>query len=344
MQLDILGYGAVTPVGLTAAQTCAAIRAKAARFEPVLWPLPTEEPYLGARVPAALGLRLSRREWLMNLAGRALRECCARSQPTPADTPLLLLAPDDSGSADLLADFQAHVGQRHHPSSRLIHGGAAALAEALASARALLEQGQARHCIVGAVDSLVARAQVERFQRAGRLYRGDNCQGMMPAEGSAFVLLASASRAAPALARIVGAGLGREPNPVDGDEYSLGLGFRAAQEAALAEVDSPESDVDFVCTTMNGERYAASEMMYAHARCYRTRRENLPTLLPATSTGELGVAAGVLALIVAGSAMHHGHHPGSLAACEISSDTELRGVVLLRRAAMAPSWYARLGT
>jgi 3-oxoacyl-[acyl-carrier-protein] synthase-1 len=236
----------------------------------------------------------------------------------------------------------ADTDARHPKSSRVLGGGAAAIVEALEYVRGLIARGEASHCLIGAADSLVGREHVERLRADGRLLRSDNPQGMLPGEGSAFLLVGRPWPNVNALSRIAGFGHGHEANTVLGPSYSVGEGLRDAFEAALVDAECSEPEIDLVCSTMNGERYAAMEATYAHARCYRTRRERLPQIWPATAVGDTGVAAGLLAIIVAGMAMLRGWSAGSVAACEVGSEDEGRGVVLLRRTAQMLGWYERM--
>lgn len=341
MPLDIVGWGAVTPIGLTVAQTYAAIRAKVKRFEPVLWPLPTEEPYLGASIPAAAGLQTSRVDWLLNMAARALSEACATLQPNLAGTPVFMLLPrwvDEDVGMSALAQ---KLGRSLSPASRIQRADAGDIAELLGHAHQGIARGEFTHCLIGASDSLLDRESLEHMQRMNRLYRNDNPQGLLAAEGAAFVLIGRPTAGITALARVLGLGHGREPHDVNGPQYAMGVGLREAIERALD--GGGESEIAAVCSSMNGERHAAIEMMVAHARCYRTRREQLHTMLPAACTGEIGLASGVLGWIVAGMAMQREHVSGERICCEVMGEGEGRSAVLVAAGARVRGWYEQLG-
>ena len=72
--LYIAGAGAVTPAGLTAPQTCAAIRAGLSAFEEYVRPEPFRRVQIVARIPAHWRLRRTEGEWLVNMAARAIAE------------------------------------------------------------------------------------------------------------------------------------------------------------------------------------------------------------------------------------------------------------------------------
>ncbi len=328
--LHILGQGAVTAVGLDAAQTCAAIRAGIKRFSELATPLlDHEEPPIGARVLADPRLRSSERSWLLNLAARALTECAIEDGdallwqvPEPhREHPLTVGVTD----AELLAELAGMLEKPLSEHSRVLHGGAAGLVEALAIARELIDTGKASRCVIGGADSLLRKIDLDALARDQRLIGPGRSQGLIPGEGAAFVVVGRGA-AAPA---IRGLGLGYERNGVLGNQPSVGDALMQAFEAAIHDAGVAEGKIDFVAGNVNGERYDAWEISHAHARCYRTRRERLPVLWPARSVGEIGVASGAMTLIAAVRAIREGYAAGPTATIELRSEGELRGVVVL---------------
>lgn len=344
--LDILGQGAVTSVGLDAAHSCAAIRAGLRRFTAIETQLLSyEEPQVGARVSADAALRSDPRRWLLNLAARALLEVDAGPE-----VPLLWLVPEDSrrhplsaghSDADLLAEFAAVLGRPLAEGSAVLRGGAAALVEGLARAREWIAAGQVARCVVGGADSRLRPDELAELRRDARLLGPGLSQGLVPAEGAAFIMVGAgperaAERSTEASGdtsdprcRILGLGLGHERNTVLSDQPSVGAGFVNAFETARQNAQIDEAELDFVCGNYNAERYDAWEWSHVHARCYRTRRERLPTLWPATSVGDMGVAAAAMAVIAAARAIDGGYAEGTRASVQLRSDGELRGVIVL---------------
>ncbi|PRQ03646.1 3-oxoacyl-(acyl carrier protein) synthase [Enhygromyxa salina] len=337
--LEILGSGAVSSVGLTAPQTCAAIRAGIRRFVPIEAEiLDDEEPQIGARVSADPRLRADDAQWLLNLAARALHECA----PSPAETALLWLVPEDHrghplcagvGDDELLARLEAVVGHHFAPGSRVLRSGAAGCVEALGRARELLDAGAVARCVIGGADSLLRKVDLDELARGGRLLGPTQPQGLVPGEGAAFVMVGRPTpdpeRERAALA-VRGIGLGYERNTVRGTEYSVGEAFSAALEAATQDADIPEAEIAFVAGNFNGERYDAWESSHARIRGFPSKREQLPVLWPAASTGEIGVAAGPMALIATAAAIEGEYAAGPTGALQLRSDGELRGVAIVR--------------
>jgi 3-oxoacyl-[acyl-carrier-protein] synthase-1 len=356
--LELLASGAVTAVGLTAAQTCAAIRAGIKRNAPIeAQILAHQEPRIGARVSADPRLRSDDTQWLLNLAARALRECEASPaplQPEPgalgdkAPAALLYLMPEQHrahplgqlGDSELLVRLELLLDRRFGPSSRVLRSGAAGCVEALGLARELIDGGATTRCLIGGADSLLRRADLDALGRDNRLLGPTQSQGLVPAEGAAFMLIGRAEPNTTAGSptqniRVRGLGIGYERNTVLGSESSVGEAFSSALTTAIADAGISESEIDFVSGNYNGERYDAWETSHANARSYRTRRERLPVMWPAASVGEIGVAGGVLAIVAAAAAITDEYAiaadgaAGTIASVQVRSDGELRGVVVL---------------
>lgn len=354
--LEILGVGAVSAVGLTAAQTCAAIRAGIKRFCPIeAQILDDDEPQVGARVSADPRLRVDECEWLMALAGRALLECMPDADASP-NTALLWLVPEAHrghplstgvGDSELLGRIEALLGRRFAPDSRVLRGGAASCIEALGIAREQLGGGAVSQVVIGGADSLLRLPDLHALARDKRLLGPKQSQGLIPGEGAAFVRVGrprapepkpessesgeseAGESEVPRRVLVRGVGLGYERNTVLGTEYAVGEAFADALGTALQDADLHKGEIDFVAGNYNGERYDAWEISHAHARCHEPKGERLIKLWPSMSTGELGVAGGVMAVIAAASAISEDYAAGPTAAIEVRSDGELRGVALV---------------
>jgi 3-oxoacyl-[acyl-carrier-protein] synthase-1 len=340
--LELLASGAVTSVGLTAAQTCAAVRAGIKRNAPIeAQILAQQEPRIGARVSADPRLRSDDAQWLLNLAARALREC--ESTPAP-ETALLYLLPEQHrahplsqiGDSELLVRLELLMDRRFGPSSRVLRGGAAACVEALGLARELIGTGAAARCLIGGADSLLRRSDLDTLARDNRLVGSTQSQGLVPGEGAAFMLVGPVDPDADRpVVCVRGLGIGYERHTVLSSESSVGEAFSSALTTAIADAGVSESEIDFVTGNYNGERYDAWETSHANARSYRTRRERLPVFWPAASTGEIGVAGGVLSILSAAAAIEGEYAigpngiAGTTASVQVRSDGELRGVVVL---------------
>jgi 3-oxoacyl-[acyl-carrier-protein] synthase-1 len=344
--LLIAGCGAVTAVGLTAEQTCAAMRARLSGFERVSLLPPPAEPVCVGQVPAARRLKRSPTEWLVNMAALALRECLD-SLPVHSHRVALLLALPDSHRAHpgmeglsgeaILQAVQRRVQRRMHPLSQVLDDGHASAFRGLASARQLLSLSDVEACVVGGVDSLVNQVDVERLRAGHRLHDETNPQGVIPAEGAAFVAVTRQGWSTPTLAQVVGVGIAQEQDTILGERFSTGLALVEALEAASKDAGCAEPLLSFRVSDMNGERYRSWESLLASTRFYRTRREHMSVNYAASSVGDVGVAAGALGLIAAATSIHRGHASGPWGVCEASSDNGLRAACIVGPAPGAPS-------
>jgi len=338
--IAVVGTGAVTSVGVTSAQTCAAIRAGIAGFRETVLATAPFKPVVAAAVPSRSHLKRTRQEWLVALAVRAITECYRESSFDQGSVALLLTLPEThNGRAGLTTpaaaatarEIIARVGNRFHPASRFFEHGHAGALIGLGMARELLKNRTVAACIVGGVDSLLNRADWDRLSKSGRLRDQENPQGLIPGEGAAFLSVCRASDArGDVLAELLGLGFSNESDTVRGDRYSVGNGLREAMEGACRDATHGEPTISFRVSDMNGERYRAWESLFACSRFYRTRRrECFPIFYPAASVGDLGAAASALATVFAASAIKHGYAPGPIGMCEAGSDDGARAACLL---------------
>ncbi len=343
--LYIVGGGAVTPVGLNAAQTCAAIRAGISGFEESLRSQPFGAIQIAARIPAKRNLRKTEADWLLNLACRAIEEALDGVDLETKNIALLIAIPEsfrelssasEINDSAIIEKIQAKLGKRFHGVSSVLKNGAASVLKGLEAGRKYLLEGTVRMVLLGGVDSYINEDDFERLQSAGRLKAEDNSQGMIPGEGASFVVLSTdPNRHKPNFFALVrGIGLGEEKNAAVSKLYSVGVGMFDALSVALSDGKLSEAELSFIVSNSNGERYHAWEAMIIRPRFYRTRRSFLPILHPAMSVGDLGAASAALTLLVAANSISKGYAPGPLgirqiAMCEIVSEGSGRGACVV---------------
>lgn len=347
--LDIISWGAVTPVGLDARQTCAAIRARISGVREILTLPPDFDPICGALVPAKLSLKKSTNAWITSLACRSIHEAMENVSPDPACVALLLsvsvvqepFSEEFSLSGEeWIKSIEARLNCRFHSSSAVFDQGHAAPIAALQVARNLLEHQIVQYCLIAGVESMVNRVCIDRLAEWNRLYGPENSQGVIPGEGSACVLVTLAGQAqAPALAQVLGFGTDNEIDTVLGTRTSVGNGLVQALRKALADSGIDESAITVRASDMNGERYRGLESMFADARFYRNRRQRHIMLLPAMSVADMGSAVAPLMIIMAATAMAKGYVPGRFTMCELSSERGLRGACLVAGSSRLPQYY-----
>jgi hypothetical protein len=350
-RLDLLGFGAITAVGVTAAQTCAAIRGSITGFADSRFfhHDPPRMPMVAAQVP--LGPRPEQEQTfdrLVRLAAAAIRGCLDDSAVDPRQTALMLNWREpfredfylDGNETALLAAIQETLGLQFHAASRVIREGKAGAFIGIRESHALLTAGVVSACVTGGVDSYLNVDDVIRFQSVYRIKREEVApRGFIPGEGAAFIAVAAPKRfwnnAATPRGEILGIGVATEDPSVTvlSDGHPTGKGLQRALEATIRDAGVPESRIDFRVSDQNGEIYHTIESTLALSRFYRTHREECPTWLPAASVGEIGAAVGPLLVIMASIAMEKRYAPGALAMCEASSDAGLRAGCLVGPAA-----------
>jgi 3-oxoacyl-[acyl-carrier-protein] synthase-1 len=339
----ITGMGAVTAVGLTAPQTCAAIRARIAGFRQLGLIAPPHAPVVSAAIPAHLHLKATPQAWLANMAVRAIRECLDGHEIDYGNTALLLAFPDayrehdgTRNARELFTAIQNRLRASFHPASAAFEEGRAGAFTAVSVARRLLQQETVEQCIVGGVDSLVNNSDALRLAAAGRLHEPGNPQGTIPGEGAACLLLTARTSRRAGIAQIFGCGLDHEPDTAVGERYAVGQGLRAALTAAVRDAQCQENEIEFRVSDMNGERYYAWDSTLGSSRFYRTRREQFTVWYPASCAGDTGAAAGALDMVVAANAIARGFAPGPLGMCEGGSDEGTRGACVVGCAPGSP--------
>lgn len=334
----IYATGCVTPVGLDAMQTCAAIRARQSGVEAVM---PNAgEPLLAARVPARAALIKSPPRWLAELALRALRPCLRAYRGRPERLALFLALPEPFRGHAVTLDGSGHgfssrlvkaLGVQLSTHSRVLFEGHASTALALEAAETLLARNEIDAALIGGVDSLLGEADRERLRQAGRLHEPGHPFGLIPGEGAAFFVVGRVGGpfTQPPIASLLGVGHAHEADHLLTQRYSVGAGLQQAIRVALQRAGADESVVEWRVTDLNGERHRSWESTALLARQYRAWRDGLPCLHVPAYTGDLGCASLALQVVVAAHAMQDGGAPGPGGLCESSSEGALRGACLV---------------
>jgi uncharacterized protein (TIGR02270 family) len=345
MQL-VYATGCVTAVGLDAAQTCAAVRARQSGIEATVPQM--GDPLLAAAVPAQAGLKKPQTAWLRRLALRALRECLAAYAGDASRLALFIALPEPLRDHEITRDGTGHafvsrlvrsLGLRLSPHSRVLLDGHASSAAAMQAADLLLDRNEIDAALIGGVDSLLDDGDRQRLHQTGRLHEPGNPFGLIPGEAAAFFLTGRAQGpfSQAAIASLPGAASAQERDHLRSDRYSVGIGLQQAINAALRQADAGEERIEWRITDLNGERHRGWESTALLSRQYRAWRDGLPCLHLPAFTGDVGCASLPLQVIVGAHAMQWGYAPGPLAVCESASEGWMRGACLV-----APAGGARV--
>jgi 3-oxoacyl-[acyl-carrier-protein] synthase-1 len=325
------GVGAVTPVGLSAPSTFAAMRARSARFRETTYCDASLEPIVGATVDAIRSREMGLVR-LLDLASPALEECLAAAGVSPSERLALVLGTQEASRAalpgyspeGLLRGLLGQLGTTVRSAEFIAHGAASSLM-GLERARALLTTQAVDCCVVGAVDSLVNLTTLRMLERVGRLKTPRNSDGLIPGEGAVF--LAWRRERTPGL-RLLGLGQAFESAHVGSDNPNMAVGLTSATRAALSNARMSVSRIDLKVTDVTGERYSFVENAAAAARTFTVPGPNCPHWHPASSVGVLGAATGACLVGWASAAGGRRYLPGTNVMCVASSDEGARTVAI----------------
>jgi 3-oxoacyl-[acyl-carrier-protein] synthase I len=331
-ELAVLKTGLVTAVGLTAPAACAAIRAKLTN--PVEtrfldrggqwitgYPVPLAEPERGggklARMAASAAAQcladIPKREW----PSVALQLCVAeKTRP----------GREEGFDDQLRWDIERHLETRF-ASVSIVAKGRTSIGTALIEARRLIFQQGTRHVLIVAADSLLEWPALGAYERAKRVLTSENSNGFIPGEAAAAILVGQPSGQAELLC--VGVGFGTESATLDSDQPLRADGLVEAIRGALAEAGCGLHDIDLRIADLSGEQYYFKEAALALTRILRQRKDELDLWHAAECTGEVGAAAGAIALAVAEAACRKAYAPGPAILLHASNDDGERTAAVL---------------
>ena len=341
--LAVLGVGLVSGVGLTAEESCAAIRCRINNFQ--------ETRFVGSNGDWLVGSAVELEEpWrgvakLAKMAARAIGECFAAAEEKPERIPVLvcLAEPERPGGFEglrhLLQEIERELGFGLHPHSRVIEQGRVGGAVALLQAREMLAAGRHARVIVAGVDTFLTGATLAAYDGEDRLLRKDNSNGFIPGEAAG----AAAARARGATVRRrrswCGAlGFAREPAPLGSGRPLRAEGLVQAIRAALSESSLALKDCDHRIADMNGEQYRFREAALAITRLLRDRKVLFSLWHPADCIGEVGAATlpAMLAMLFHGA--QRDYLPGPMFLGHLGNDDDKRAALVTQ--ALTPQTLA----
>jgi 3-oxoacyl-[acyl-carrier-protein] synthase-1 len=327
-------------VGLTAASSCAALRAGIARIGEIRTAHVDGEqvesvPAVGGRVPLEwLHGNFEEPEWpghdrfgleapdspltlvdsgagrLVEIGRPAAREALrsAGLLPAPADVRigLALGLAEDEAAAPVAESLRADLAPAFEIAAR---EGRAAFWIALREGAKRLLSGHVDALLVGGLDSRIRREPLLAMAAAGTLKSATVPQGIIPGEAAGFIVLeragAARTRGAPVLARIPVLVSESEETAVTDEPNradALGRAFRRVRRS-----DPGFTDYPLVIADLNGERYRHLEWGYASLRAMGDIEGDLEIWHPADCIGDAGAGLGAVNLIWAATALREGY-------------------------------------
>lgn len=335
--LHLLAAGMVTAVGLDAASSCAAMRARLDGFCETRFMDPVGAWQVGAPVPLP-------RNWIgqkrmVHLAAGAVADVFRQRPAARDDLALILCLAEESRPGRPVTDastFCQQLGEHIALPARLkthviAHGRPSGHA-ALARARRIAAEGTAHHILILGVDSYLTVGAIAHFQNRNRLLTPANADGFIPGEAAAAILVGPD----PGPLRLTGLGLAREEafayNGLDEGGLHLPLrgdGMTAAYRSAMEEANVDLAHVEYRISDVGGEQYFFKQTALASLRLERGRKEFQDLWTPSESLGNIGAAIGPLMLGVALTAARKGYTCGSPVLIEASGDDGACGAAVL---------------
>jgi 3-oxoacyl-[acyl-carrier-protein] synthase-1 len=360
--LAFTGLGAVTPVGLSAPASCAALRAGISRLKGLAThvvdgPVFAKQPVVGGRVPLEWfeGPPVAS-DWpghdrfkiphpperddlvkpgaarLMELAVPAAREAweSARLEKTPPRSFGLYLACGEHDDPHAVANRVTRELNATPAKTAAAPSGRAGALLALHEAAEDLRKKTVAWALVGGVDSQIRTETLVRLDAAGVLKSASNPQGINPGEAAAFVVVTTADQAASSGVAISGLlhGVAKADEPTVGtDEPNRADGLVAAFRGARA--GTPIAARPLVVCDLNGERYRGLEWTLALVRGLNDLPGDADYWHPADCIGDAGAAMGAIDLIWAVTALAKGYAQTSHALVWGASDGKDRAAALV---------------
>ncbi|MCC7011404.1 MAG: 3-oxoacyl-ACP synthase [Planctomycetes bacterium] len=320
--LVFTGVGMRTPIGNDALQSAAVVRARISRF--AVWPHATiaGEPLVASAL-APLAAPAEWTQFALLSAPQALHEALWQANvfdgrgldKRARKLGLYLAAPAEartaSEGAEALDTFREHgvrdcfevLAALEPACVELLPLGNAAGLVALDRARRALLEREIDVAVIGAIDSHLDAAWLERLAHQKRLKVGDASGGLVPGEAAAFAVLerapSAAARGARALGHLAGTAVTNEEQPIDAEHPIRAEALSLALTTVLAEHERG-ARVRHVWCDLNGERWRSLEWALAETRCLGALPARAWTLwTSAESTGDLGAASALVQLGIA---------------------------------------------
>lgn len=326
-RIVVVGVGMMTPVGLSAAETTASVRAGTMRFTETSFMDRRFDPFTLAEVPEqglpelqdsldGPGLT-SRERRMLRLASMPLAECLELLPPGDPAPPLHVALPESETAVPLdgakfLAALELQVGRRFQPTrSAADYQGRAGGLRAIDAASIAVAAG-ARFAIAGGVDTFRDPYVLGTLDLEGRVKSSASPDGFIPGEAASFLLLTTEhvaeSLGIPPLAVLSRVAIGKEPGHLYSDEPYRGQGLASTLQALLQD-GADSRPIHDVYSSMNGESHWAKEWGVAYLRNRTAFSEEHGMHHPADCYGEIGAAAGPAMVGMAAIGIRYGYRP-----------------------------------
>lgn len=336
--------GVCSPVGVGAAQTFAAVRARvsgATELPGIYYCLPElphfedGEPLIGSAIRHLSGIDQTEPEMrLARIAAEAFRDLergvdalWERHSETGLflSLPVDLIGSDSAREKEFVYNFHNFIEKDLYPRQRFQYSGRTGGLFLIEEACGALGRGEINRAIVGGVDSYFFPDRLERLDREYRIKSARNIDGFIPGEAAAFLLLerTGESKALP-MAEIGDSAKAK----CEASDLAQGLG-QALSRIAASLLDVCKEPPVMVCD-LNGEPPRMKEWAYALTRLGE-RAAKMPMELPVAVLGDVGAASGPVLTALAAFYLKKKHARRANAFVWCASDSGDRVGLLVNR-------------
>ncbi|MDA8587055.1 3-oxoacyl-ACP synthase [Rhodobacteraceae bacterium] len=328
MTLVVQAAGMVTAVGLDAASSCAAMRARIDGFAETRFVGSDGNWMIGAAVPLP-------RNWIgqkrmVHLAAGAMVDILDSVPDLSQDDALILcLAERDRPGKPVIdiarfAEELAHVTKTSSKiRTRIIENGRPSGFAALQQAEKLIAEGKANRVLVVGVDSYLTTRTISDYRSKKRIMMADNHNGFIPGEAAAAILVGKGKHGL----RLSGLGLAREEafiyNQLEQDGLDRPLradGMVAAYRQAFEASKTQLGGIEYRISDLIGDKFFFQQAALTTLRLERGRSEFQDLWSPAESLGNVGAAVVPIMIGQALYASQKGYSMGSPLLIEASGD------------------------
>jgi 3-oxoacyl-[acyl-carrier-protein] synthase-1 len=344
----VISTGAVTPVGLNAAATAAAVRAGIAGFSEHPYMIDREgDPYVLAMAPLP---EIMGAERCIRLAVPAIQETLAPLKDGVGlhlgDVPVIIGLPEQRPGwpQELEKRFLETVeelscGQCALEKPVFLAKGHAAGLLALEAAVSELIKGRSAFCLAGGVDSYIDPDTLDWLEEHEQIHMPVNAWGFIPGEAAAFCLLCHETTAEkydlPVKARLLAVSTAMEENRIKTETVCIGKGLTQAVRNCLAALPTG-CRVDHTVCDQNGEAYRADEHGFMLARLSEYFTDPADYMAPADCWGDVGAASGSLFVNLTVAAAEKGYAQGAHTLLWAGSEGGQRAAALLQTGVKKP--------
>lgn len=342
----VVGLGACTSVGASAASSAASVRGGICAFAEHPHMIDTAGNPMIVANASYLPDELVGADRFLHLGMRAAQEALnafnvllERALPVPIIIGLPAPRPGLPRELNQLVseEFKAMAAKNFAATTvEVIETGHSAGLMALEAGSRKIRQGLTEFCLIGGADSYMDPETLEWLEECDQLHSAgemNNAWGFIPGEAAGFCLLASHKTLkkyqVQGLAGITATATAREKNLIKTKTICLGEGLTAAFRQVLQDIPLSGTKISTIICDMNGEPYRAEEYGFTAVRVSEYFDAVDDFLAPADCWGDVGAASGPLYVMLAAAGWKRRYAKGPNALIWTSSEGGERSAALL---------------